>query len=80
MLGWFANIDLNVCESRLVPVPGQMNDIKVSITKRAFTLYVVFKTAAQFEFSANEVRLRLAKNDQLNGKNTFFFFLKKLVS
>lgn len=80
MLGWFANIDLNVCESRLVPVPGQMNDIKVSITKRAFTLYVVFKPAAQFEFSANEVRLRLAKNDQLNGKNTFFFLFKKLVS
>lgn len=49
-------------------VPGQMNDIKVLITKRAFTLDVVFKPAAQFEFSANEVRLRLAKSDKFKGK------------
>lgn len=56
-----------------------MNDIKVSITKRAFTLDVVFKPAAQFEFSANEVRLRLAKNDQLNGNNIFFFLFKKNI-
>jgi len=67
-LGWFASIELSVCESRLVPVPGQMNDIKVLITKRAFTLDVIFKPAAQFEFSANEVRLRLAKSDQFKGK------------
>lgn len=65
--GWFASIELSVCESRLVPVPGQMNDIKVLITKRAFTLDVIFKPAAQFEFSANEVRLRLAKSDQFKG-------------
>ncbi|XP_050421986.1 intermembrane lipid transfer protein VPS13B-like isoform X2 [Adelges cooleyi] len=63
--GWFANIELNICESRLIPVPGQMNDIKVSIKKKALTLHVVFKPAAQFEFSANEVRLRLAKNNQI---------------
>ncbi|XP_025418587.1 vacuolar protein sorting-associated protein 13B-like [Sipha flava] len=62
--GWFASIELSVCESRLLPVPGQINDIKVLITKRAFTLDVVFKPAAQFEFSANEVRLRLAKSDK----------------
>jgi len=49
-------------------VPGQTNDIKVLITKRAFTLDVIFKPAAQFEFSANEVRLRLAKSDQFKGK------------
>lgn len=48
-------------------VPGQMNDIKVLITKRAFTLDVIFKPAAQFEFSANEVRMRLAKSDQFKG-------------
>jgi len=51
-----------------VPVPGQMNDMKVLITKRAFTLDVIFKPAAQFEFSANEVRLRLSKSDHLKGK------------
>lgn len=67
LLGWFASVELNVCDSRLVPVPGQMNDIKVLITKRAFTLNVVFKPAAQFEFSANEVRLRLAKSDAIKG-------------
>jgi len=50
-----------------VSVPGQINDIKVLITKRAFTLDVIFKPAAQFEFSANEVRLRFAKSDQLKG-------------
>lgn len=49
-------------------VPGQVNDIKVLIKKRAFTLDIIFKPAAQFEFSANEVRLRFAKNDQLKGK------------
>lgn len=68
-LGWFANIELTVCESRLIPVPGQINDIKVLITKRAFTLDVTFKPAAQFEFSANEVRLRFAKNGQFKGNN-----------
>jgi hypothetical protein len=67
LLGWFASIELSVCESRLLPVPGQINDIKVLITKRAFTLDVVFKPAAQFEFSANEVRLRLAKSDKFEG-------------
>lgn len=54
-----------------MPVPGQMNDIKVLITKRAFTLHVIFKPAAQFEFSANEVRLRLAKSGQYKGKSIF---------
>lgn len=67
LLGWFASIELCVCESRLLPIPGQINDIKVLITKRAFTLDVVFKPAAQFEFSANEVRLRLAKSDTFEG-------------
>jgi len=55
-----------------VPVPGQMNDIKVLITKRAFTLDVIFKPAAQFEFSANEVRLRLAKSDKFKGKKKVY--------
>lgn len=68
LLGWFASIKLSVCESRLVSVPGQTNDIKVLIQKRAFTLDVIFKPAAQFEFSANEVRLRLAKSDIFKGK------------
>lgn len=67
-LGWFASIELSVCESRLISVPGQMNDIKVLIKKKAFTLDVIFKPAAQFEFSANEVRLRLAKSDQFKGR------------
>lgn len=58
---------MSACESRLVSVPGQINDIKVLITKRAFTLDVIFKPAAQFEFSANEVRLRFAKSDQFKG-------------
>lgn len=51
-----------------MPVPGQMNDIKVLITKKAFTLDVIFKPAARFEFSANEVRLRLANCEQFKGK------------
>lgn len=38
------------------------------MTKRAFTLDVIFKPAAQFEFSANEVRLRFTKSDQFKGK------------
>lgn len=67
-LGWFASIELSVCESRLISVPGQMNDIKVLIKNKAFTLDVIFKPAAQFEFSANEVRLRLARSDQFKGK------------
>lgn len=53
-------------------MPGQTNDIKVLIKKRAFTLDVIFKPAAQFEFSANEVRLRLAKSDQFKGKKKYF--------
>lgn len=50
-----------------------MNDIKVLITKRAFTLDVIFKPAAQFEFSANEVRLRLAKSDKFKGKKSVIY-------
>jgi len=58
-----------------VPVPGQMNDIKVLITKKAFTLDVIFKPAAQFEFSANEVRLRLSKSDNFKGKKNIYIGL-----
>jgi len=56
-----------------------MNDIKVLITKRAFTLDVIFKPAAQFEFSANEVRLRLAKSDKFKGKKKYIYKLYRIV-
>lgn len=64
-------------------VPGQINDIKVLITKRAFTLDVIFKPAAQFEFSANEVRLRLANSEHFKGKlsthkNIYIYCIFKL--
>jgi len=68
LLGWFASIELSVCESRLISVPGQANDLKVLIRKRAFTLDVIFKPAALCEFSANEVRLRLARSNKFKGK------------
>ncbi|XP_050539664.1 intermembrane lipid transfer protein VPS13B isoform X2 [Daktulosphaira vitifoliae] len=59
-IGWFSKLELLVCDSRLITVPGEKNDIKITIKKKGLTLHVVLKPAAQFEFSANEVRLRLA--------------------
>lgn len=56
-----------VCDSRLITVPGEKSDIKVTIKRKGLTLHVVLNPAAQFEFSANEVRLRLANFKNYKG-------------